>query len=97
MGQLDCFIDAAINRLSGDQGSTVSNFYVDLRSFQQRITQNLVDQCVSICQLRGLFAERHGDGLSITVDLQRCSLNPTQAAAYSLACSYTRIVHGNHL
>lgn len=97
MYQIDGFIDTAINRLSSEAGSTVSHFYVDLRSYQQRITQNLVDQCVSVCLSRGLLAERQGDGLTVTVNLNTCFLNPNQALAYNTALAYTRTVHGNHL
>lgn len=41
MQQLDFFIDTTINRLSSEAGVTRSSFYVNLRDFQQRITQNL--------------------------------------------------------
>lgn len=97
MQQVDSFIDTTINRLSGEAGSTRSSFYVDLRAFQQRITQNLVDSCTQLCNSRGLTAERNGDGLVVTVDLDRCLLNYQQSALYNAALAYTRQVHGNHI
>jgi len=78
-------------------GITRSSFYVDLRSLQQRITQNLVDSCIQMCSSRGLYAERSGDGLVVTVDLNTCLLNGQQSALYNTALAYTRQVHGNHL
>ena len=95
MQQIDNFIDTTINRLASESGTTTSTFYVDLRSFQQRITQNLVNQCMEICASRGLHAERRGDGLVITVNLNSCFLNPSQSSAYNTALAYTRAVHGN--
>jgi hypothetical protein len=97
MQQLDSFIDVTINRLASEAGSTRSSFYVDLRTFQQRITQNLVAQCTAICASRGLHAERNGDGLVITVDLNLCFLNPNQSILYNTALAYTRATHGNHI
>lgn len=97
MQQVDNFIDTTINRLASESGFTSSSFYVDLRSFQQRITQNLVNQCMDICASRGLHAERKGDGLVVTVNLNSCFLNPSQSIAYNTALAYTRAVHGNHL
>jgi len=97
MHQIDGFINTAIHRLSSESGSTVSHFYVDLRSYQQRITQNLVDQCVRLCQSRGLSSERQGDGLIVTVNLNSCFLNPNQALQYNAALTYTRTVYGNNL
>lgn len=97
MRQIDDFIDAALDRLSGAQGVTVSCFYVDLRSYQQRITPKLVEQCVRICESRGLGAERDGDGLHVTVDLDTCFLNPSQAVIYRTALAFTRSQYGNHL
>lgn len=96
MQQIDSFIDTTINRLSSEGGTTQSSFYVDLRSFQQRITQNLVAQCIAFCASRGLHAERNGDGLVITVNLNSCFLNPSQSVAYNTALAYTRNIHGNH-
>ena len=97
MQQLDVFIDTAINRLSSEQGTIVSTFYVDLRAFQSRITTKLVDGCIAMCEARGLSAQRVGDGLSVTVNLNSCVLNPGQAASYNLALAYTRQLHGNHI
>ena len=97
MQQLDNFIDTTINRMSGESGSTRSSFYVDLRSFQQRITQNLVDNCMQLCQTRGLDAQRNGDGLIVTVDLNSCLLNVQQSALYNVTLNYARQFHGNHL
>lgn len=97
MREIDEFIDTGINRLSGPQGQLTSNFYVDLRSYQTRITQNLENHCISLCNSRGITAQRIGDGLSITVDLNSCFLNSAQAQAYNIALSYTRNVHGNML
>ncbi len=97
MMELDLFIDATINRLSSEQGITTSTFYVDLRSYQQRITQQLVDNCINICQSRGISAERQGDGLAVTVNLNTCYMNPSQTMNYNTALAYTRAVHGNHM
>lgn len=97
MHQLDSFIDTAINRLSGENAPTHSAFYIDLRSYQKRITQRLVDDAISACASRGLSAERNGDGLTVLVDLNTCLLNPQQTQAYNIALAYTRNVHGNHI
>lgn len=97
MKQLDDFIDATINRLSSEHGTMIGTFYIDLRAIQTRITSKLVDQSISMCESRGLHAKRVGDGLSVTVDLQTCIMNSTQAAAFNLALNYTRQVHGNYL
>lgn len=98
MVQIDNFIETAINRLSSDVGSMSSNFYVDLRdSERQRITQSFVEQCIALCNSRGIKAERNGDGLLIHVDLQSCYLNARQSALFNTALSYTRSMHGNHL
>ena len=97
MREVDNFIDTTINRLASESGSTSSAFYVDLRSFQQRITQNLVNQCMDICESRGLYAERKGDGLVVTVNLNSCFLNPSQSIAYNTALNYTRTMYGNNI
>lgn len=97
MAQIDSFIDTTINRFSSEGGESIGKFYVDLRSLQQRITQNLVDQCIEICESRGLKAERRGDGLIITVNLNTCYLNPSQSLNFNAALNYTRTVHGNNL
>lgn len=97
MRDVDGFIDTTITRLSSEAGSTRSNFYVDLRSYQQRITQNLVEQCTAVCNARGLQVERNGDGLIVTVDLHTCFFNPSQTRSYEMALNYTRNMHGNHL
>lgn len=97
MAQLDSMIDSTINRLASEQGTTRSTFHIDLRAIQQRITQKLVDQTTSFCATRGLRAERMGDSLIVTVDLNTCFLSPAQSAAYNTALAYTRTVHGNHL
>lgn len=95
--QIDSFIDATINRLSSEQGTMVSDYYIDLRTLQSRITTKLVDESIAKCNARGLQASRIGDGLTIRVDLRTCVLNPAQAAGFNLALNYTRQVHGNHL
>jgi len=97
MREIDSFIDTTILRLASESGRTTSDFYVDLRAYQQRITQNLVTQCTDICASRGLSAERSGDGLMIHVDLDRCVFTSTQSANYATALAYTRRMHGNHL
>ncbi len=96
MAQIDSFIYTAIGRLSREAASSRSQFYVDLRSMQQRITKNLVADCMDLCARRGLTAERVGDGLNITVDLDTCFFNPQQADAYNVALAYTRHIHGNN-
>ena len=97
MRQIDDFIDVAIDRLSGEEGVAVSRFYIDLRDYQQRITPKLVEQCVSVCESRGLSAERQGDGLHIIVNLNSCLMNHSQAVAYRTALAFTRSQYGNHL
>lgn len=97
MPQIDGFIDVAINRLSGEEAPLVSSFYVDLRTLQTRITQHLVQECISICERRGLLAEREGDGLTVTVNLNSCRFNPQQSIAYNAALNFTRSIHGNHI
>ncbi|ATG93104.1 hypothetical protein QRO08_09700 [Paracidovorax citrulli] len=97
MHQLDDFIDTTINRMSGESGVKTGRFYVELRSLQQRVTQNLVDQCIALCARRGLQAERDGDGLIVHVNLDTCALNPQQSAAYNVALNYTRRIHGNFI
>jgi hypothetical protein len=97
MREIDDFIDTTIMRLSSEQGTTRSQFYVDLRDYQQRVTQNLVDQCIDTCTSRGLQAHRSGDGLFIVVDLHTCVFNSNQARTYQGALSYTRQIHGNQL
>ena len=97
MRQIDDFIDTAIARLSGEEGITRSKFYVDLREYQQRVTQNLVEQCIATCASRGLVAQRNGDGLFIVVDLDTCAFNSNQARNYQVALNYTRSVHGNQM
>lgn len=97
MSQLDACIETTINRLSSEHGTMVSTFYIDLRGTRTRITSKLVEESIGMCASRGLQAYRVGDGLSVTVDLRTCVMNPAQAAAFNLALNYTRQVHGNHL
>ncbi len=98
MHQLDGFIETAINRLSSEAGTMSSNFYVDLRdSDRQRITQSFVDQCINLCNSRGIRAERSGDGLFIHVDLHSCYMNSKQSELFNTALNYTRTYHGNHI
>jgi len=97
MSQLDSFIDAAISSMSGERGTFVKSFFIDLRSLQQRITTQLVDSSIAICASRGLRAERNGDGLVVTVNLHTAFLNPSQTIAFNTALAYTREVHGNNL
>lgn len=97
MQEIDGFIDTTINRLSGESGSMHSTFYIDLRSYQDRITQRLVEDTINICQSRGLNAERSGDGLRVDVNLNSCFMNPKQAEHFNLALDHTRTMHGNHI
>jgi hypothetical protein len=97
MQQIDTFIDTAINRLSSEQAPIVSMFYIDLRTFQNRITTKLVENCIAMCNARGLIAEKVGDGLAVTVNLNSCLFNPRQADAFNVALAYTRQMYGNHL
>ena len=71
-----------------------SKFHVDLRDYQQRITKNLVNSCIDICQSRGLEAEKNGDSMIITVRLSRCVFNIQQASRYRSALDYARRVYG---
>lgn len=96
MRHLDAFIDTTINRLSGEEGTMVSNFYVDLRDFQNRITEKLIKDSIATCKARGLHAVETEGGLLVTVDLRSCALNASQAAAFNVALNYTRSFHGNH-
>lgn len=100
MQEIDSFIDTTINRLSGANGTMVSNFYVGIRESnpdRQRITQGLVNQDIALCQSRGIYAERQQDGLMISVDLNRCFLNQQQSVAFNTALEYTRQIHGNSI
>lgn len=100
MAQIDGFIDTAIARLSGEDAPMLSRFYVDLRTLtpeRQRITEKFVDQSISLCNSRGIKAERNGDGLTITINLNSCYLNPQQSANFNTALNYTRVQHGNHI
>lgn len=97
MRDIDDMIDSTILRLAGETGSAVSTFYVDLRSYQRRITEKLVSECISLCSSRGIHAERIGDGLSITINLDRCYLNPSQARDFSSAVTFTQAAYGNRL
>lgn len=97
MREIDNFIDTTIVRLSGETGRFTSDFYVDLREYQQRITQNLVAQCIALCESRGLSAQRSGDGLKVHVDLNQCVFNSSQSTDFARALAYTRQFYGNHL
>lgn len=98
---LDQFIDTAINRLSSEDGTMVSQFFIDLRahfSDRQRITQKLINDVITLCESRGLDATVDSrSNLLITVSLNRCRFNPSQAATFNAALAYTRDAHGNHL
>ncbi|TNH79289.1 hypothetical protein [Aeromonas sobria] len=89
MSHIDGLINAAIDKLSCD-GGFVHQFYIDLRTYQQRITQQLIERCIDACQARGLYVEQIGDGLSVTVDLKTCVMNQIQAQNFSLALGYSR-------
>ena len=91
---IDTFIDTAIDRFSGDTMREVSKFHVDLREYQQRITSNLVNNCIDVCESRGLKAERNGDSLVVTVKLDSCFFSVTQANRYRNVLDYARRVHG---
>lgn len=95
--QLDVFIETTINRLSGPSATQVGTYCVDLRTFQQRITEKLVQSCMQACEARHINAERSGDNLILTVNLDRCVMNQRQAAQYNLALEHTRVVHGNDI
>lgn len=97
MKEIDGFIDTTINRLSTDQGTMHSVFYIDLRSYQTRITQQLVDKSIKACSSRGLRAERNGDGLTVNVSLNSCLMTPAQTITFNEALNHTRTVHGNFI
>ena len=100
MHQIDACIETTINRLSSESGRMNSSFYFNLRDQnpdRQRITEKLAIQAIDLCESRGLLVERNGDSLNVTVDLNRCSLNPNQADLFNAALNYTRSVHGNML
>jgi len=97
MADIDDMIDSTIFRLAGETGSSVSTFYVDLRNYQRRITDKLVSECISLCNSRGIYAERIGDGLSITINVDTCYLNPSQARAFTSAVTFTQSAYGNRL
>ena len=97
---LDQFIDTAINRLSNERGSMVSEFFIDLRAHfeRTRVTQKLIDDTIALCNSRGLHAKVDSmNNLLITVHLDNCRFNPQQSAAFNTALLYTRQVHGNQL
>lgn len=87
---IDVFIDTAIDRFSGESTPSVSKFHVDLRDYQRRITNNLVSNCIAACEARGLEAERHGDSLVVTVRLDKCFFNASQAGMYRNALDFAR-------
>lgn len=100
MNQIDAFIETSINRMAGENGPMQSNFYIDLRESnpdRQRITQALVQKDIELCERRGVHAERQGDGLKVTVDLNSCFLNSKQTDLYNTALNYKREVHGEAL
>ena len=97
MNEIDAMIDAAIGRLSTINGSSISYYYVDLRKYQQRITAKLVSDCQYILSTRNIYSEKQGDGLSITIDLNRCSLNPGQSDYFNSALSHTRAEYDNDI
>lgn len=98
MNLLDGFIETTINRLSSESGTMRSNFYVDLRDSNRiRITQGYVDQCISLCNSRGIQAQRNGDGLIVHIDLNTCYLNSRQSELFNTALHYTRVYHGNDI
>lgn len=98
---IDDFIDTAIDRLSCEDGVMVSYFYLDVREIfpdRQRITQNLIDSSIDTLESRGLIIERVvGTTINITVNLHKCLFNHYQSKNYSVALSYVRNTHGQHL
>lgn len=96
MKEIDSLIDTTINRLSGESGTMHSTFYIDLRSYQTRITKRLVEDAMKVCQSRGLYAEQVEGGLKVDVDLSTCFMNPQQTTLFNAALNFTRAVHGNH-
>lgn len=95
MTEIDTMIDSAIGRLSTSNGSSVSYYYIDLKKYQTRITNKLVSQCIFILGTRGIYSERQGDGLSVTIDLNKCSFNPSQSNYFNAALSHAMIHHEN--
>jgi len=96
---IDQFIGTAINRLSSENGSMVSHFFLDLRTIfpdRQRITQKLLDDAISVCASRGIHAQTDQmNNLLISVNLASCRLNYQQAEAFDAALAYARQIHGN--
>ena len=88
--QIDIFINTTINRFSSNDGPSTSCFYVDLREYQNRITEKLVNDCISKCNARGLDAERIDDGLSVTVNLNKCTFTTSQSNMYNEAMNIRR-------
>lgn len=101
MNILDQFIDTAINRLSSEHGTMVSQFFIDPRTHfgdRKRVTQKLINEVIALCESRGLNATVDSmKNLLVTVNLNCCRFNPSQAALFNTALSYTRSAHGNHL
>lgn len=95
--EINICIDSVINRLGSEQATTSGKFIFNLRDYQDRITNKLVDDCIHKCSVRGLVAERDGDNLIVTVDLHTCVMTPLQAHTFNVALDYTRNMHGNHL
>lgn len=94
MNAIDEFIDTSINRFCSEAAPVVSEFYFDLRSGLQRISERAVTDAIELCNVRGLDAERINDGLIIKVNLNICRFNPSQTAAYNASLNYIRAAHG---
>lgn len=94
---LDSFIDTTLLRFSSENGNEFGNYVIYLRDYQSRITDRLVDECLSACQRRGLYAERVNDAVYVTVNLNTCTLNTRQVREYQTAVEYIRVMHGRDL
>lgn len=96
---IDNLIDTAINRLSTPNGNFVSYFSLDIREIfpeRKRITKSLIDSVITEFHSRGLDAEFSNNKIYVTVDLNQCFFNYSQAQNFNVALSYSRGVHGNN-
>lgn len=95
--ELSSFIDTTILRYSSENGSPAARYVINLRHYQSRITDKLVNECLSACDRMGLTAERIGDAVFIDVNLNRCTFSSRQAREYQTAVNYRRTIHGHDL
>jgi hypothetical protein len=98
MQVIDNFIDTSIDRFSSESACMVSHFFLDIREIfpdRQRVTQHLIDTCISVMQSRGLnINQTTATTFNVTVNLNTCLFNHQQSMKFSVALNYVRTVHG---